>query len=120
MPKQPKQLEELFHEGLKDIYTGGLGWIDNAMRRHHGADFVSAKPEQQTELLDQIAYRKNESAELNPGIYFFAWVRNMTVDAYYTSPIGVKEIGFMGNGAVSEFKVPQEAIDYALKRSPFA
>jgi hypothetical protein len=107
-------------EEMKDIYTGGLAWMDNSMRRQHGADFVSAKPEQQTAFLDRIAYRKNASPELNEGIYFFAWVRNMTVDAYYTTPIGVKEIGFMGNGAVSEFKVPHEALNYALKRSPFA
>jgi hypothetical protein len=42
----------------------------------------------------------------------------MVVDAYYTSPIGIKEVGYMGNTAVSKFEVPQEAVDYALKRSP--
>jgi hypothetical protein len=105
---------------LREIYTGGLAWLDNAMRRHHSTDFVSAPAEQQTALLDRIAYRKNASPELNPGIAFFAWVRNMTVDAYYTTPIGVKEIGFMGNGAVAEFSVPKEAVEYALKRSPLA
>jgi hypothetical protein len=42
------------------------------------------------------------------------------VDAYYTSPAGVKDIGYMGNGAMKVFSVPQEAVDYAIKRSPFA
>ena len=42
------------------------------------------------------------------------------VDAYYTSPVGVKDIGYMGNGAMGVFSVPQEAVDYAMKRSPFA
>jgi hypothetical protein len=42
------------------------------------------------------------------------------LDAYYTSPIGIKELGYMGNTAVSEFHVPEEALQYALKRSPFA
>ena len=41
----------------------------------------------------------------------------MTVDAYYTSPVGIKEVGYMGNKALKEFTVPQEAIDYAVKRS---
>jgi hypothetical protein len=41
----------------------------------------------------------------------------MVVDAYYTSPIGVKDVGYMGNKGMSEFKVPQGAIDYAVKRS---
>ena len=69
-------------------------------------------------MLDLIAYRKNASPELNPGIQFFTWCRRMVADAYYTSPIGIKDLGYMGNTAVAEFKVPQEAVDYVLKRSP--
>jgi hypothetical protein len=103
---------------LLAIYTGGIAWLDYTMQRRYSSDFVSAKPEQQTALLDLIAYRKNESAELGPGIHFFEWARRMVVDAYYTSPIGIKEVGYMGNTAVSKFEVPQEAVDYALKRSP--
>jgi hypothetical protein len=104
-------------DDMKNIYTGGIAWIDNYTERHHDKDFLKAKPEQQTALLDLIAYRKNQSAELGPGIQFFTWVRRMVADAYYTSPIGYKELGFMGNGAVAEFKVPPEALEYALKRS---
>jgi hypothetical protein len=43
----------------------------------------------------------------------------MTVDAYYTSPIGIKDLGFEGNTALSEYSVPQDIIDHALSRSPF-
>jgi gluconate 2-dehydrogenase gamma chain len=102
---------------LLGIYTGGIAWVDQAMKRRYSADFMNAKPNQQTALLDLIAYRKNESAELGPGIEFFEWARRMVVDAYYTSPIGIKAIGYMGNTAVAKFEVPQEAIDYAVKRS---
>jgi len=41
-------------------------------------------------------------------------------DAYYTSPIGMKELGYMGNGAMASFSVPKEAMDYAIRRSPLA
>jgi gluconate 2-dehydrogenase gamma chain len=102
------------------IYTGGIAWVDEAMKRQYHADFLTAKTEQRTEMLDHIAYRKNRTAELAPGITFFNWARRMTVDAYYTSAAGIKEVGFIGNRGVKEFKVPQEAIDYAVKRSPFA
>src|SRR5579864_2610922 len=103
---------------LLAIYTGGIAWLDFTMQRHNSTDFLGAKTEQQTALLDLIAYRKNESPELGPGIKFFEWARRMVVDAYYTSPIGIKDVGYMGNTAVSKFEIPQEAIDYALKRSP--
>jgi gluconate 2-dehydrogenase subunit 3-like protein len=105
---------------MKEIYTGGIAWLDAEMRRRHGKNFVNAEPGQQTALLDLIAYRQNQSPELNPGIQFFTWARRMVVDAYYTSPIGMKELGYMGNGAMAQFSVPKEAVDYAIKRSPFA
>jgi hypothetical protein len=102
------------------IYTGGISWLDEAMRKQYQADFLSAKAEQRTEMLDKIAYKKNRTEALAPGIIFFDWARRMTVDAYYTSAAGIKEVGYMGNRGMKEFKVPQEAIDYAVKRSPFA
>lgn len=101
------------------IYTGGIAWLDDAMRRRSdGRDFLNAPPAEQTVLLDQIAWRKNASPELNPGISFFTWARRMVADAYYTSPIGIKDLGYMGNSAMSHFTVPEEAVDYVMKRSP--
>lgn len=103
---------------LQAIYTGGMAWLDRYTEAHYQANFLNAKPEQQTAVLDLISYKKNESAELGPGIQFFNWCRKMVVDAFYTCPVGVKDLGFMGNTAVDKFEVPQEAVDYALRRSP--
>jgi gluconate 2-dehydrogenase gamma chain len=108
---------------MKDIFTGGLGWLDDAMRRRtDGKDFIGASQDQQKAMLDLIAFRESArtSPDLGPGIHFFSWARRLVVDAYYTSPAGIKEVGYIGNSAMAKFSVPQEAIDYALKRSPFA
>jgi len=102
---------------LAEIYTGGLAWLDHQMNKIYSATFIAAAPDQQTAMLDLIAYRKTTTPELAPGIVFFNWVRNMTVDAFYTSKAGMDDLGYMGNGAMSEFHVPAEAIEYALKRS---
>lgn len=102
-----------------DIFTGGLAWLDAAMQKRYKKTFVEASPQQQLEMCDLIAYRKNASAELGPGISFFRWARNVVVDAYYTSPVGMAALGFMGNSAMAEFKVPQECLDYVISRSPF-
>ncbi len=108
-------------DDMKVIFTGGLGWLDDAMRRRtDGKDFISASQDQQKAMLDLIAFRENNSPELGPGIQFFNWARRLVVDAYYTSPAGIKEVGYMGNSAMTKFSVPQAAVDYALKRSPFA
>ncbi len=103
---------------LASRWTGGLAWLDNESARRYGAkDFVSAAPDKQTALLDLIAYRKNESPELGPGIRFFDLARRMIVDAFYTSAAGIAAVGYKGNKAVSHFEVPAAAIEYALKRS---
>ena len=101
------------------IYTGGLAWLDHEMLMRYGASFASAKPDQQTAMLDLIAYRKTAETqpELGPGIHFFEWARKMTADAYYTSKVGVADLGYMGNKGMTKFEVPAEAIEYALKRS---
>jgi hypothetical protein len=102
---------------LKKRYTDGLAWIDSAMRARHKVDFVSAQPAQQTALLDQIAFQKNRAPDLNPGIDFFILLRRMTVDGFYTSPIGQRDI-YQGNIARTEFTIPKEAMDYVVGRSP--
>jgi gluconate 2-dehydrogenase gamma chain len=102
---------------LKAIYSDGVAWIDGEMKRRQSPDFVSATPEQQTALLDVIAYRRNSTPELDPGIQFFTWVRRMTVDAFYTSEIGIADIDYRGNRPQASYPEPTEAIAYALKRS---
>src|SRR5689334_16083293 len=37
---------------LLDVYTGGLAWLDRSMQRRYSTDFLNAKPNQQTALLD--------------------------------------------------------------------
>lgn len=105
------------NEELAAIFTGGLLWIDQHMKKRHGKAYVDCTPAEQTALLDILAYKKNETPELAPGFRFFDWVRMMAADAYYTSPEGIKEVGYMGNKGMSEFKIPQEAYDYALTKS---
>lgn len=107
------------NDALKWIYTSGVEWLDAAMRQEGASDFLSASHAQQTALLDRIAYERNETPELAPGIEFFRWARRMTVDGFYTSKIGMRDI-YLGNTASATYVVPAESIEYALKRSGLA
>ncbi len=106
------------NEELKGRYTSGLGWLDSTIKQRGATDFVTATVEQQTALLDLMAYRKNRSTELDPGIDFFVLARRMTVDGFYTHPIGMKDV-YQGNSPQATFTVPQAAIDHVISRSPF-
>ena len=105
------------NDRLKSIYTNGFAWLDRTMKERGAADFVSATAAQQTALLDEIAYRRNESQALAPGIEFFGWVRRMTVDAFYTSEIGFKDIDYRGNDHLGSYPSPVASIEYAVKRA---
>ena len=99
------------------IYKDGLAWLDAAIKQRGGTDFLSATLTDQAALLDLIAYRRNQSPELAAGIEFFTWVRRMTVDAFYTSEIGIRDIDYRGNSGMTTYPSPTEAIAYALKRA---
>ena len=104
------------NEQLRKIYKDGIAWLDAAIKERGGTDFLSATSTDQTALLDLIAYRRNQSPELAAGIEFFTWVRRMTVDAFYTSEIGIRDVDYRGNSGMTSYPSPAEAIAYALKR----
>ena len=104
-------------ERLADLIIPVENGSPGALAARGAADFVTASPADQIALLDEIAYRRNASPELSPGIEFFALVRRMTVDAFYTSEIGIKDIDYRGNSAMGSYPAPTESIAYALKKS---
>ena len=84
---------------------GGLHWLDNACQDRYEHTFLESTPAQKTEILDLIAHRKNAKANpsLTQGIAFFARLRQMTCDAFYTSKIGIADLQYIGNTALAEF-----------------
>jgi len=107
------------NDQLKAKYVTGLGWLDTAIASRGAADFASATPAQQTALLDLIAFKRNASVELSPGIDFFALARRMTVDGFYTSEPGIRDVIPGGRPPLPQFVVPKESVDYVISRSPF-
>jgi Gluconate 2-dehydrogenase subunit 3 len=104
---------------LQSRYATGLAWLDATMTAQQATDFVSAPTAQQKTLLDVIAFKENRTPENAVGVDFFILLRRMTVDGFYTSDAGIREIRPGGRPPHSAFVVPQEAIDYVISRSPF-
>ena len=84
---------------------GGLMWLDAHCIDQYGKVFMECAPEQKKEMLDLIAYRKNAKKDpgLSHGVAFFAFLRKMTCDGYYTSKIGIEDLQYMGNVTQSEW-----------------
>lgn len=84
---------------------GGISWLDNYCTDRYTKGFLECTPAQKKEVLDLIAFRKNakQDPSLSQGISFFAFLRNMTCDGYYTSKIGITDLGYIGNTSLREF-----------------
>jgi gluconate 2-dehydrogenase gamma chain len=84
---------------------GGLMWLDTHCIDQYGKVFMECAPEQKKEILDLIAYRKNARKDhsLSQGVAFFAFLREMTCDGYYTSKIGIEDLQYIGNVTRSEW-----------------
>jgi hypothetical protein len=84
---------------------GGLFWLDGFCSDRYGKVFLECAPEQKKEALDLIAFRKNakQDSALSQGVAFFAFLRRLTCDGFYTSKIGVADLGYIGNTSLHEF-----------------
>ena len=84
---------------------GGLMWLDSTCTDRYGKIFLECASGQQKEILDQIAYRRNALSDpsLSQGIDFFFFLRMMTVDGFFTSEIGIKYLGYIGNKYMKSF-----------------
>ena len=103
----PEFLDLLSSEN-KDLQLqlgGGIMWLDATCMERYGQTYLQCAPWQQTEMLDLIAFRKNADKDprLSPGIEFFSTLRKYTADGFFTSEIGIKYLGYIGNTYLREF-----------------
>lgn len=132
------------NDELLRILTSGMLWLDHEMReRTGGKSFVEASDGERREMLDLLAtnvperdpgYESYEESLdyagfadytvdvpdlIAPGVRFFGWMRRLVVDSFYTSPIGIEDVGYVGNEFLRDYRVPEGSIRYAMERSPF-
>lgn len=87
----------------KTLWRDGLGAVEKLSQSKFKTNFNSASPAQQTELLTTIS--KNERDPKTPEERFFRAIKNLTIDGYYTSEIGIhQDLQYKGNTYLKEFK----------------
>lgn len=87
----------------KKMWTDGLAAVDKMSQTKNSAAFNKASKDQQIALLTEIS--KNEKSPSTMEEKFFKAIKNMTIDGYYTSKIGIhQELQYKGNTYLKEFK----------------
>lgn len=91
---------------------GGLMWLDGETVKRFDKVFVEATPSQRLEIIEDIAWpdKENKKPELAPGIAFFNYMRNLTLTGYYTTQMGIEDLGYTGNFANTWDGVPAEVL----------
>jgi gluconate 2-dehydrogenase gamma chain len=89
---------------------GGLRWLDMQCLNRYAKAFKDCSGTQQMEIVDEIAWPKKAKKEMMRGVAFFSLMRNLTATGFYTSEIGVKDVGYIGNVPNQWNGVPEEVL----------
>jgi hypothetical protein len=76
---------------------GGLRWLDVQCLNRYGKAFKDCSRQQQIEMVDAIAYPQKAKPEMAQGVSFFNLMRNLVSTGFFTSQMGVKDLGYAGN-----------------------
>ena len=90
---------------------GGVMWLNNQTNRRFNKDFSKCSEQEQISIIDEIAYPDQAPESMKQGVAFFSLMRNLTLTGYYTSEMGSKDLGYVGNRPNVWDGVPQEVLD---------
>jgi gluconate 2-dehydrogenase gamma chain len=110
--KVPEFIEFIVND-MPDNQTplrGGLRWLDLQCLNRYNNTFRESTPAQQIEMVTMIAYPKKAKPEMAQGVSFFNRMRDLTATGFFTSEIGVKDIGYMGNQPNVWKGVPEDVL----------
>lgn len=88
----------------------GLKWLDIQCQERYDQTFRECSEKQQLEMVDAIAYPEKAAPEMKKGVAFFSLMRNLTATGFFTSEMGVEDIGYMGNRPNQWQGVPEEVL----------
>ena len=95
---------------------GGLKWLDIQCMKRYKVAFSECTTTQQIEMVDEIAFPEKVKPEMTQGVAFFNHLRDLTATGFFTSKIGIDDLGYVGNRPNQWDGVPQEVLEqYGVK-----
>ena len=76
---------------------GGLRWLQIESFKRFQKSFVAITDVERIAIVEDIAYPNKIKPGMAPGVSFFSLMRDLTCTGFYTSEIGIKDIGYKGN-----------------------
>ena len=82
---------------LQTPLRGGLAWLDIQSKRRFEKIFVDISDAQRLQIVEDIAYPERKKTGMSQGVAFFSLMRNLTASGFWSSQIGIKDLGYAGN-----------------------
>ena len=83
-------------EQAQGHFLAGLDWLNAHTKIEFGREFLECSPQEQTGLLEQLAYKAKFKPGTETGRDFFQLMRDYTAVGYYTTKIGLQSLGYPG------------------------
>lgn len=90
----------------KESILGGFKWLNAEAQKRFSKPFVSLDHDQKCAICDTICYLPKAAPDLRAQAEFFALYRDLTAGGYYTTPEGMKSVGYVGNRPSPTFEGP--------------
>jgi hypothetical protein len=101
------------YPGYQTWVRDGLRWLDALAYDTYQKNFANCSDAERRAMLDQIAWPAKATPEMRAGVQFFNNMRDFTASGFFSSEMGVKDIGYIGNSWVMEWKgCPKPALDH--------
>lgn len=99
---------------------GGLRWLDMQCLNRYNNAFKDCAAQQQMEMVDAIAYPEIAKPEMQQGVAFFNRLRSLVASGFFSSKMGIEDLGYVGNRPNKWEGVPPEIIkQYGLEDVTF-
>ena len=96
-----------FNQGFPlDAITIGLAWIEAESQKRFGSEFGNLVARQKNAICDDICFEPEAKPAFKKAAHFFKRFRDLTAGGYYTTPEGMKDVGYVGNVALEKFEGP--------------
>ena len=83
---------------------GGLAWLDFIARDRFDAAFLDCAKGQRETILDDLAWPDRAPARLSHGVAFFTAFRDLTATGFWSSKMGIDDLGYIGNRFVGRWR----------------
>src|SRR5918992_1654932 len=82
---------------------GGLAWLDLECQRRFDKTLVGSTDAERAQVLDDISTDGEVKPGLSHGLAFFRNFRDLTSSGFWTSKMGIEDLGYIGNTFVPEW-----------------